>query len=84
LGNVEADKELLKGAGVDQALSVDVDIIDEEEVVAVCKIEEAETNGGEDKDERSNACVANGYNNVLADAGERRTQVSLPMTSKLV
>lgn len=61
LGNVETNEELLQSTGIDQALGVDVDVVHEEKIVPVGEIEEPHSNGGEQKDERRNAGIADSF-----------------------
>jgi hypothetical protein len=58
LRNIETDKDLLQGARVHGSLGVDVDVVDVEHVVAVCAVEEVQSNGREEQDKRSDSSVA--------------------------
>ena len=58
---VDARDEVLEGAGVDQALGVDVGVGHEEDVVAVGEVEEGDAGGGETEDEGCDERICDGW-----------------------
>ena len=56
--DVQANKYLLQCARVDGSLGIDIGVVDEKHVVAEGEVEEVETDGSEQKDQRGNGGVA--------------------------
>lgn len=57
-GEVEADEEVGEGVGVDEAARVDLGVVNVEDVKTVDEVDEAEADGAEAEDQRSDAGVA--------------------------
>ena len=64
LCKVNTSRQVLEGTWVDETLSVNLGVGDEKDVVAVCKIEEENTDGCESEDERCNHRVGNSCSGV--------------------
>ena len=64
LGNIQADEKLLESSWVDQSFSVDIEVVDKEDIVAVCEPEEPQSHTSKEKNHWCDASVADCYKHV--------------------
>ena len=83
LCKVDAGRQVLEGTWVDETLGVNLGVCDEKDVVAVCQIEEENTDGCETEDEGCNHRVGNSCSAVSIRIVVIWRKWSLPMVAML-